>query len=136
MTNLYNKSSIIKSKGKEINIDILYEMNNGLDNNNALLNNLFDIRWLKWKDNIYRYDKFITLYLTTFKRTVDKCLDNFNMANSLHKLSLDILYDINSDSLFNFRKEVDVNGLDIKDNKEHLFKKDFISDLIITLYFV
>lgn len=47
-----------------------------LEINNDLFNNSYNIRLPKWKDNVCRYDVFITLYLTTFEKSVKKCLSD------------------------------------------------------------
>ena len=101
-----SKTPFNEDKENEIITDILNEVDSDPNNNNALLNNSFNIRWLKWKDNVCKYDTFITLFLTTFETSKKKCLNICNiLGNSLNKCSLE-LNDINSDLTSIFGKKL------------------------------
>jgi hypothetical protein len=126
-TNDLNNESLININNNIYNDNVINEYNNILSKKDAKL------KWIEWKRNSCRYDTFITLYIIIFENYIKNTLSNCNiLIYSLHKSSLDLIYNINSDSRFKFWQECDTNKIDRGEpnNSMHL-KEGFISGLFI-----
>ena len=94
------------------NIGNIEEDNNNLNINyikikklkeNILYLNIKDINWIKWKFNSFRYDSFITLYISNFERYLKDKLNNGDiLINYSNKTSLELLHDTESYKRFTF----------------------------------